>query len=224
MSARDSNGNRMLIDLNPIESDLEPLFDPMVDLVYRLFTVANPTTPQVITHNMDTVRNSNWNSARPTRFLIHGWNGGNNINSSGSLRNAFLNNGDFNVVTVDWGAGGNTPNYLAARQRVGITGQAIATLINTLVQNGFTTHDRVNVVGHSLGAHVAGHTGKETNRLGGQLHAVFGTDAAGPLFNINEPATRLDIDDALYTENIHTDAGNLGFDQPITHAGKIIEI
>lgn len=111
---------------------------------------------------------------------------------------------------------GNTPNYLAARNRVGPTGTAIATLVDFLVQNGFTHHSRVNVVGHSLGSHVAGHVGKAVT--GGRINAIFGTDAAGPLFNINNPTERLDVEDAVYTENIHTNTGSLGFDAPITHA------
>jgi hypothetical protein len=40
----------------------------------------------------------------------------------------------------------------------------------------------------------------------------------GPLFNINSPAERLNTNDAAYTEALHTNAGTLGFDQPITHA------
>lgn len=113
---------------------------------------------------------------------------------------------------------------MAARNRVGPTGTAIATLIDNLVLNGFTDHSRVNVIGHSLGAHVAGHTGKAT--VVGRINAIFGTDAAGPLFNINSPAERLDIGDALYTENIHTNIEGLnalGFDEPITHAGKFLK-
>lgn len=39
----------------------------------------------------------------------------------------------------------------------------------------------------------------------------------GPLFNVNNP-DRLDSEDAFYTEAIHTNAGTLGFDQPITDA------
>jgi uncharacterized membrane protein len=43
---------------------------------------------------------------------------------------------------------------------------------------------------------VAGNIGKGTN---GQLSAIFGTDAAGPLFNQGSP-DRLDFNDAVYTE------------------------
>lgn len=206
--------------MNPIELEPEPTYDPMNDIVYRLFTRHNPETPQIITHDLSTVTNSHFNRDHPVRFLIHGWNGGGPGSSTG-LRREFLANGDYNVIAVDWGAGGNTINYLTARNNVGPTGTAIATLIDNLVLNGFTHHSRVNVVGHSLGAHVAGHTGKATR--GGRVNAIFGTDAAGPLFNINNPTERLDIEDAVYTENIHTNIEGLsalGFDAPITHACK----
>ena len=50
------------------------------------------------------------------------------------------------------------------------------------------------------------------------IHSIFGLDAAGVLFSFNSPEARLAPGDALYTEGLHSNAGNLGFDQPITHA------
>lgn len=76
--------------------------------------------------------------------------------------------------------------------------------------------NRVNICGHSLGGHIAGHAGKRVTQ--GRINAIFGLDTAGVLFSINSPADRLDVDDAVYTEGLHTNAGNLGFDVPITHA------
>lgn len=105
MSTRDGDGNVRVIDLNPVEMEPEPAYDPMTDIVYRLFTRDNSETPQIITHDLDTVRNSNWNRDHGVRFLIHGWNGG-GAGSSTGLRREFLANGDYNVVAVDWGAGG----------------------------------------------------------------------------------------------------------------------
>ena len=82
-------------------------------------------------------------------------------------------------------------------------------------EHGFVSHGQVHVIGISLGAHVSGHSGKNTRR--GQIHVIFGNDPAGPLFNVNNP-DRLDASDAFYTEAMHTNVGVLGFDEPITHA------
>lgn len=40
---------------------------------------------------------------------------------------------------------------------------------------------------------------------------------AGPQFEINKPLERLDANDALYTEAIHTNTGCYGFERPICH-------
>jgi hypothetical protein len=71
----DGNGRKHLIDLNPIVEP-EPTYDAMTDINYLLFTRRNPTEAQRITLDMDTVRNSNWNSNADLRFVLHGWNGG----------------------------------------------------------------------------------------------------------------------------------------------------
>lgn len=146
----DQNGKMHVVDLKSIEAEVEPAFDAMSDVIFRLFTRQNPTTGQIITFDMNTVRNSNWNVNNDVRILIHGWNGG-GAGSSGMLTREFLARDDYNVIAVDWGAGAQTPNYVAARNRVGPTGQAIAVLIDAIHAAQLTTFSRVNVVGHSLG-------------------------------------------------------------------------
>lgn len=165
---------------------------------------------------MNTVRNSNWVAGNGARFIIHGWNSDRNTAMNTFIRQQLLSRADHNVVVVDWGAGAITPNYVNARNRVGEVGAAVARLIDAIQQAGLTAFNRVNVIGHSLGGHVAGFTGKRASR--GRIQAIFATDPAGPLFNINSPADRLAAGDAVYTEAIHTNAGVLGFDQPITTA------
>lgn len=205
-----------LFDMNPIEMEPEPIFDPMNDVIFLLFTRRNPSVGQRITFDMETVRNSNWLANQQTRFIIHGWNSNQDTGLNIFMRREFLERADHNVVVVDWGAGAQTPNYIAARNRVGSTGGAVARLIDLLDANGFSTFDKINIVGHSLGAHVAGFAGKQVTR--GRINAIFATDPAGPLFSANNPAERLHLTDAFYTESLHTNAGTLGFDQPITMA------
>jgi pancreatic triacylglycerol lipase len=116
---------------------------------------------------------------------------------------------------VDWSVGAQSPNYITSRNRVGPAGEVVGQFIDWLSSNGFLRHSDVHIIGHSLGSHVAGHAGKNTRF--GRIRAIFGTDPAGPLFNVNNP-DRLDIGDADYTESILTNVGGLGFDEPVTHA------
>lgn len=43
-------------------------------------------------------------------------------------------------------------------------------------------------------------------------------DPAGPLFAMNEPNNRFAAGDAVYTEGLRTNAGGMGFAEPLAHA------
>lgn len=55
---------------------------------------------------------------------------------------------------------------------------------------------------------MAGIAGKRVTR--GRINTIIGLDPAGPLFSVNTPSERLDSNDALYVEAIHTNGGALG--------------
>lgn len=74
----------------------------------------------------------------------------------------------------------------------------------------------VIVIGHSLGAHVAGICGKSISS--GKLPKIIGLDAASPLFSMNQPNERLAVGDAIFVETIHTAAGSLGLTAPLGDA------
>ena len=62
-----------------------------------------------------------------------------------------------NVIEVNWEKGAKFPNYFQAVANTRVVGAQIATLIKTLgVDVG-----RVHLIGHSLGAHVAGYAGEK---------------------------------------------------------------
>lgn len=85
-----------------------------------------------------------------------------------------------------------------------------------MVRYGQLNLDDVIVIGHSLGAHVAGLCGKQLTS--GKLPKIIGLDVASPLFSYNQPHERLAVGDAIHIESIHTAAGSLGFTSPIGDA------
>lgn len=119
------------------------------------------------------------------------------------------------LLRVDWSIGAGTLNYITARNRVPLVADQLARLLNFLVSNGSTAWNRVGIAGHSLGAHIAGVTGKRT---AGRVQVIFALDPAGPLFSLNAPNDRFAADDAVYTEGIRTNIGGLGFTEPLAHA------
>lgn len=195
-----------------------PFFVPETDIIYELFTQNNPNESQILTMNdPDSITGSYFSNVHPTRFTIHGWTGDGDSSMNAYIRDAYMELGEFNVIYVDWGAGAQTPNYIAARNRVGPTGTALGGFIRFLCDtSGASTRD-MTIVGYSLGAHVAGFAGKALTgsyRLG----AIVALDAARPLFDADRPDQRLDVRDADYVESIHTNIGMLGFDDPLGHA------
>lgn len=74
-----------------------------------------------------------------------------------------------------------------------------------------------HVLGHSLGAHIAGFTGKQVKRLTGKRIArITGMDPAGPLFEgIRSKRMRLSKEDAQVVEVLHTNGGFLGYLTPL---------
>eukprot|EP00079_Xenopus_tropicalis_P031729 XP_017945500.1 PREDICTED: pancreatic triacylglycerol lipase-like [Xenopus tropicalis] len=77
----------------------------------------------------------------------------------------------------------------------------------------------IHIIGHSLGAHVAGEAGK---RVPG-IARISGLDPAGPLFQNTPPEVRLDPTDADFVDAIHTDTSplipkiGLGMAQSVGH-------
>lgn len=79
--------------------------------------------------------------------------------------------------------------------------------------------ENVHIIGHSLGAQIAGFAG---NNLGGRVGRITGLDPAKPLFESlvnleNNKPEYLDWNDALFVDVIHTCAGTLGFVSAVGH-------
>jgi len=182
-----------------------------VPVNFYLFTPKNPSSSKHIYATTKSISKSNFNPAHPTRFVIHGWTQSylNSMNSD--IRKAFLSKGDYNVIVVDW-ARARSVDYATSVMAVAATGKKVAKMINFLKDNHGLNLNDVYVIGHSLGAHVAGYAGKNTD---GQVHTIIGLDPALPLFSYNKPNKRLNSDDAWYVESIQTNGGTLGFLKPI---------
>jgi len=193
-----------------LEEEITPSFDAVQDVVFILHTRNYPTGQIVNIDDMSTVRSSYFSSSRRTKVLIHGMFGDRYNPTNTLIYPAYLQAGDFNVFVVDWGLGASTDvivNGIAA-------GVAIARFLDNLNNDGLLNFNDLTLVGHSMGAHVAGFAAKNVS---GRINTIIGLDAAN-IGNINDPTTRLDSSDAEYVELIQTEILFIAMSVPVGHA------
>ncbi|KAF7266029.1 hypothetical protein GWI33_020606 [Rhynchophorus ferrugineus] len=147
-----------------------------------------------------------------TVFIIHGWLNYYKSEVNTIIRAALLAlDKSFNIISVDW----SRYSYLLyslSRLTVPKVGKTVALFINSMMAKYTYSADDIILIGHSLGAHVAGFAGKELN---GTLGTILGLDPAGPLFFEKDENTRLYINDAKYVQAIHTNSFLFGVNFPI---------
>ncbi|KAL0266517.1 UNVERIFIED_CONTAM: hypothetical protein PYX00_009029 [Menopon gallinae] len=176
------------------------------------------------------LRRSGYDSSNPTKVLIHGYMGSYRSNSIQMPKNAYMAAGNYNVVAVDWSAY-NFP-YAVAVNSARDVGNTVGDMVMFMSRTSGTDPSDVHVVGHSLGAHIAGYSGKSINsrstrgkgkkgkgsRSKNRLGRITGLDPAAPAFAQNPPSQRLSSDDADYVDVIHTSIRLLGMARAIGNA------
>lgn len=156
-------------------------------------------------------------SDAPTYAIIHGYN-----STAGNASNNYTpvnwvaniaqtirqRESNANIILVDWEEGASSLYYPTSAGRTRDVGNQLATyLINNGVDPTYT-----NLIGHSLGAHVAGFTGSAYRAFTGRsIDQIVGLDPAGPEFEGDAIGDRLDATDATRVTAIHT-SSTLGYD------------
>uniref|UniRef100_A0A1L8EGH4 Putative phospholipase a1-like protein n=1 Tax=Haematobia irritans TaxID=7368 RepID=A0A1L8EGH4_HAEIR len=180
-------------------------------VTFYLYTKSNPSGVE-ISATSKSINASPFDASNPTRITIHGWTSSKDDYVNSGIRRAYLDKGDYNMITVDWGRA-RSIDYATSVMAVPGVGKKIASLVDYLVEHHGLKLEDLEIIGHSLGAHVAGFTGKNISK--GQAHAIIGLDPALPLYSYDKPAKRLASTDAHYVESIQTNGGTLGFLKPI---------
>ncbi|XP_055306664.1 lipase member H-like, partial [Sitodiplosis mosellana] len=187
-------------------------FDVQNDVEINLYTLKNPTEPQILVINdTNSIEESHFNRNVPTRIFIHGFQSKGELKTS--LTEAYFLKGkkNVNLIGVNWEKASRTFNYLAASRYVEKIGTRAAEFVDFMVDNKIIKLTDLTVIGFSLGAHIAGITGKRVRS--GKIPKIVGLDPAKPLFSLDKPDERLDSNDATHVETIHT--SKLGFFDPL---------
>ncbi|XP_055597894.1 phospholipase A1-like [Uranotaenia lowii] len=182
-------------------------FDAERYVVLRFYSRSNNLSQELSLTNVSQLTGDyGFKLERPTKILIHGWLGSSESEVIEPLAKALLDQDDFNVIAVDWEKGAQTLIYPVARYRVSKVAEVVAAMIEKLLEMG-QTPDQFGIIGHSLGAHIAGLSGK---RLKEKIAYIIGLDPASPLFRYKKHQDRLASTDAQYVEVIHSNGKALG--------------
>ncbi|XP_071119079.1 pancreatic triacylglycerol lipase-like [Haliotis cracherodii] len=170
---------------------------------FWLYTRGDTNRPQTISADSDaSITTSNFDAHRETKVIIHGFGEWGNKSWVRIMKDTILTHDNVNVIIVNWREGAKPPVYfqsVANTRVVGTLLEKLITRLNTVTRASFQSF---HLIGHSLGAHVAGYAGMTINTIG----RITGMDPAGPNFDDFGNQVILDASDASFVDIIHTNA------------------
>uniref|UniRef100_A0A6I8P516 Triacylglycerol lipase n=1 Tax=Ornithorhynchus anatinus TaxID=9258 RepID=A0A6I8P516_ORNAN len=172
---------------------------------FLLYTRDNPKNFQEISAvNHATIQRSHFRMDKISRINIPGWK------TDGKWQrhmcNVLLEAEDVNCINLDWLNG--SLEYNTAVNNLRVVGAEVAYFIDVLMKVFGYSPSKVHLIGHSLGAHLAGEAGSRLRGIG----RITGLDPAGPYFHNTPNEVRLDPSDAEFVDVIHTNAARFLFE------------
>lgn len=182
-----------------------PNHPDVIDTKFYLYTQWNRLEPDLLnTDDLNTFLQ--FSPRKETKIIIHGFMESHDMDHIANLKNAILEQGDYNVIMVNW-SGGATGHYHTARLNIRVVGRQTANMMRFLVDT-YSYSMAIHVIGHSLGAHAAGYAGED---FAYTVDRITGLDPAGPWFVDELDRCRLDASDASFVDVIHTNGNPYGF-------------
>ncbi|RVE44814.1 hypothetical protein evm_010527 [Chilo suppressalis] len=201
-----------MFNMRPDSSDL-------INTHFYFSSRRQPLRAQVFPGEQFGLEWTDFDAARKTVLIVHGFLSHSNSSWVLDMTKAFLKWADVNVIAVDWSAGGNTWKYWRAVANTRQVGSDIKKFLLQLKEATGTRFKDFHFVGHSLGAHICSYA---SQHLGG-VARITGLDPAQPCFNAADKDERLDQTHADFVDVIHTNGRLLqkvgfGLPEPTGHA------
>lgn len=149
---------------------------------------------------------------RKTVLYIHGYIESSTSPTVRKIIDAYRKRATYNILILDWStlADGLYPTAVRKSSELG---PAIAEIFIDLFDKGLP-HAKLHIVGHSLGAHLAGQIGRTINEKSDgfiTLERITGLDPAFPqYYPAIGGAKAISEKDAVLVDIIHTDEGRYG--------------
>ncbi|XP_069674673.1 pancreatic lipase-related protein 2-like isoform X2 [Periplaneta americana] len=172
----------------------------------------------VIPSNIKLIEQFGFSCEHNTKFIIHDFTSSGYAGWIKQMVTRLLIDGDWNIFAVDWEAGARPP-YPQAASNARVVALEIVRVIKILQRNYSVDVNDIHLIGHGMGAHIAGYVGGCIPGIG----KITALDPNGPYYKGMPPCARLDASDANIVEVIHTDTVETigetgqGISDPIGH-------
>ncbi|CAH4037713.1 unnamed protein product [Pieris brassicae] len=175
---------------------------------YTTFSLDDPTS---------VLKSSCFDSSLPTIVYTFGYRGKCTGPATSAMLNGYIDTKKRNVILLDWEEEAKSKIFgislsyavfaIPNSKRVG---QELGAAILKLYKAGLAM-DTLHLIGHSLGAHLMGYTGRWIREQGEVIPRITGLDPARALFEgILATQTGLDRTCAKFVDIVHTNSGNYG--------------
>ncbi|KAL4706144.1 hypothetical protein ACJJTC_013609 [Scirpophaga incertulas] len=147
-------------------------------------------------------------------IFVHGFTDDPTQNSFATINKGFMSRGEYNILALD-GSPLIRWLYLRSTTYVRFMGEKLGTILAQLVKDGLPPAN-IHIIGHSLGAHISGFTGKRFTALTGKkVGRITGLDPAGPCFAQLDSSLRINSTDGDFVDAIHTNGGVAGMKEAV---------
>ncbi|XP_031628396.1 hepatic triacylglycerol lipase-like [Contarinia nasturtii] len=193
---------------------VKPRSTPNITNMYYVLKVGDRNITVPLNKPQQLWLKKEFNIRFPLVLLITGWT--TNVNESNSaldaIYSAYRCRGNVNFVAVDT-AGFVDTLYTWSAFNTEEIGKVISESLEYLVRT--YPVQKIHLIGHSLGAHIAGSAGRNFYYKTGKLiPRITALDAANPCFNSGENLTGIQRGDAEFVVAIHSNNGGLGKKDP----------
>lgn len=106
--------------------------------------------------NEQTITSANYAQGRPFVVLLHGYTGHKDYSPNSHIRPALFQNGDYNVISLDYHPLAPEPCYVQAVHNLPVVAKCTAQLLDFMMEKQMFTLDDLHIIGFSLGAQTAG--------------------------------------------------------------------
>ncbi|KAL3204148.1 hypothetical protein MRX96_053097 [Rhipicephalus microplus] len=120
----------------------------VIGTTFSLYSRLNKDKPVVLDYaDKATFNGTHFKKTKELVFVIHGFSASASKKWVLSMKEAFLNLKDVNLVLVDWSKGCKAPNYISAAANSALVGRQVSLLIQKLIRASLTFFQRLDAAG-----------------------------------------------------------------------------